>query len=262
MVIQKIKISDKEFVEQYKEFNLAHRYIICEACLKSFDFGNIAVRKSIGIEVIFQYIGMLEDTAMIYYALKEKSKHKSFFKSLSEISIKEHLNSEYTSKKIHKELEELEKISFEDFIKKLNLPLPKEAVKFAEASLINDLGGQEKAQEQYKKETIEFLKNIKNAIRNRFHDKKGGDLDLVKIYNKIKHGSIFINDETNEESVYFPITKKIEVLDEQGKEVQTEAYNLICNKKEELQNLVNQMKLLSDNLKNLLKIFCLYNYSS
>lgn len=144
-------------------------------------------------------------------------------------------------------------------LKKFNLPLPipKEAVKLAEVSLINDLGGQEKAQEQYKKETTEILKNIKNAIRNRFEDKKGKQLHLVKIYNKIKHGSIFVNDETNEESVYFPI----EVLDEQGKEVQTEAYNLICNKKEILQNLVNQMKLLSDNLKNLLKIFC-YNYSS
>lgn len=263
MVIQKIKIRDKEFVEQYMEFNLAHRYIICEACLKSFDSGNIAVRKSIGIEVMFQYIGMLEDTAMIYYALKEKSEHKSFFKSLFKISINEGSNSKYTSEKIYKELEELEKISFEDFIKKFNLPLliPKEAVKLAEVSLINDLDGQEKAQEQYKKETTEILKNIKNAIRNRFEDKKGKQLHLVKIYNKIKHGSIFINDETDEERVYFPITKKIEVLDEQGKEVQMAAYNLICNKKETLQNLVNQMKLLSDNLKNLLKNFC-YNYSS
>ena len=79
MVVQKIKFSDKEFIEQYMAFNLAHRYIICEACLKSFDLGNWVVRKSIGIEIISQYIGMLEDTAMICYALKEKSKNKSFF---------------------------------------------------------------------------------------------------------------------------------------------------------------------------------------
>jgi len=258
MILQKIKINDKEFVEQYMAFNLSHRYIICEACLKSFDLGNWAVRKSIGIEVIFQYVGMLEDTAMIYYALKEKSKNKSFFKSLSKISIKEKHNEEYTSKKIFNELEELEKINFEDFSKNLNLPLPKEAVKFAEASLINDLGGQEKTQEQYKKETIAFLNNIKNAIRNRFQDKKGGQLDLVKIYNKIKHGSIFVDDTTNEENVYFPT--KIENVDQDGKEVLMEAYNLICNKKECLEKLVNQMKILSDNLKNLLKIFCLHNY--
>jgi len=64
-MIQKIKINDGEFVEEYMAFNLAHRYIVCEACLKSFDLGNCAVRKSIGIEVIFQYVGMLEDTAMI-----------------------------------------------------------------------------------------------------------------------------------------------------------------------------------------------------
>ena len=260
MIIQKIKIRDKEFVEQYKEFNLAHRYIICEACLKSFDFGNIAVRKSIGIEVIFQYIGMLEDTAMIYYALKEKSKHKSFFKSLFEIFIKENSNSKYTSQKIYEELEKLEKISIEDFLKKLNLPSSKEAVKLAEVSLINDLGGQEKAQEQYKKETTEILKQIKIAIGNRFKDKEGNQLHLVQVYNKIKHGSIFRSNETSEESVYFPI--KIEDLDEQGKEVHMEAYNLICNKKETLQNLVNQMKILSDQLKNLLNIFYLYNYSS
>ena len=151
------------------------------------------------------------------------------------------------------------KLVFEDFIKILNLPLPKEAAKFAEASLINNLGGQEKAQVQYKKETIEFLNNIKNAIRNRFQDKKGGHLDLVKIYNKIKHGSIFVDDKTNEESVYFPT--KIENVDQDGKEVgmEVEAYNLICNKKECLQ-LVNQMKILCDNLKNLLNIFCLHNY--
>lgn len=260
MVIQKINKRDKELVEQYKEFNLAHRYIICEACLKSFDLGNLAVRKSIGIEIISQYVGMLEDTAMIYYALKEKSKHKSFFKSLFEIFIKENSNSKYTSQKIYDELEKLEKISIEDFLKILNLPLSKEAVKLAEVSLINDLGGQEKAQEQYKKETTEILKQIKIAIGNRFKDKKGKQLHLVKIYNKIKHGSIFVNDETNEESVYFPI--KIEDLDKQGKEVHMEAYNLICNKKETLQNLVNQMKILSDNLKHLLNIFCLYNYSS
>ena len=260
MVIQKINKRDKELVEQYKEFNLAHRYIICEACLKSFDFGNIAVRKSIGIEVIFQYIGMLEDTAMIYYALKEKSKHKSFFKSLFEIFIKENSNSKYTSQKIYEELEKLEKISIEDFLKKLNLPSSKEAVKLAEVSLINDLGGQEKAQEQYKKETTEILKQIKIAIGNRFKDKEGNQLHLVQVYNKIKHGSIFRSNETSEESVYFPI--KIEDLDEQGKEVHMEAYNLICNKKETLQNLVNQMKILSDNLKHLLNIFCLYNYSS
>ena len=256
-MLQEKKINDKEFVEQYMEFNLAHRYIICEACLKSFELENCAVRKSIGIEVIFQYIGMLEDIAMIYYALKEKSKHKSFFKSLSEIFIKEYPNSKYTSQKIYEELEELERISIEDFFKNLNLPLPKEAVKFAEASLINELGGQEKAQEQYKKETKEFLKNIKNAIRNRFQNKKGEPLALVKIYNKIKHGSIFVDDKTNEESVYFPI--KIENSDQQGKEVNMKAYNLICNKKECLQ-LVNQMKILCDDLKNLLKIFCLHNY--
>jgi hypothetical protein len=35
---------------------------------------------------------------------------------------------------------------------------------------------------------------------------------------------------------------------------------LICNKKEDLEKLVNQMKILSDNLKDLLKIFCLHNY--
>lgn len=259
MVLQKIKISDKEFIEQYMTFNLAHRCIICEACLKSFDLGNWAVKKSIGIEVIFQYVGMLEDTAMIYYALKEKSKHKSFFKSLSKIFIKEKHNEEYTSKIIFKELEELEKISFEDFLKNLNLPLPKEAVKFAEVSLINELGGQEKAQEQYKKETVDILKNIQKMIGNRFQDKKGGQLELVKIYNKIKHGSIFVDDKTNEVSVYFPT--KIENIDRQGKEVGMEAYNLICNKKEELGKLVNQMKILSDNSKNLLRFFYLYNYS-
>lgn len=258
MILQKVKINDKEFVEQYMAFNLAHRYIICEACLKSFDLGNWVVRKSIGIEVISQYVGMLEDTAMFYYALKEKSKNTSFFKSLFDIFIKESPNHRYTSKNIYDELEELEKISLEDFLKNLNLPLPKEVVKFAEVSSINELGGQEKAQEQYKKETKEFLKNIKNVIGNRFQDKKGGQLHLVKIYNMIKHGSIFVDDKTNEESIYFPT--KIENLDQKGEEVLMEAYNLICNNKECLEKLVNQMKILSDNLKNLLKIFCLHNY--
>lgn len=198
---------------------------------------------------------MLEDTAMIYYALKEKSKHKSFFKSLFEIFIKE--NSKYTSQKIYEELENLEKIGIEDFLKNLNLPLSKEAVRLAEVSLINDLGGQEKTQEQYKKEAIEILKI---AIGNRFKDTEGNQLHLVKVYNKIKHGSIFINDKTNEESVYFPI--KIEDLDKQEKEVLMEAYHLICNKKEELQKFVDNMKNLNDNLEKLLNMFCLHNYPS
>ena len=59
---------------------------------------------------------MLEDTAMIYYALKEKSMHKSFLGSLSKVFIQE--NREYNSKKIYNEIEELEKVP-ELYLKKL-----------------------------------------------------------------------------------------------------------------------------------------------
>lgn len=260
MRIKKIKISDEDFLEQYINFNLHHRYIICEACLKSFDRGNWAVKKSLGIEIIFQYIGMLEDTAMIYCALKDKSKKKSFFKALYEVIIKEQDNYKYSSKEIYKELDELEKINFNDFLKKINLPTREEILKLADSSLIDELGGSEQAKNQYEKETAGILKNIKEMISNRFKTRDGEPLYLVKVYNKIKHGSIFINDKTNEESIYFPIG--VENSDLEGKEVLIEAYNLICNKKESLERYVNQMKILSDDLINLFKVFCQYNYKT
>ena len=252
MEIQKIKISDKDFLDQYINFNLSHRYIICEACLKSFDKGNWAVKKSIGIEIIFQYIGMFEDTAMIYCALKNKSKKKSFFKALNDVFIKEEANYEYSSKEIYKELEELEKIDFDDFLKKLNLPCKKEILNIVNLTSIVKAGGSEQAKKQYQSELTGILKNIKAVICNRFKTRDGKTLNLVKVYNKIKHGSFFVNDKTNEESIYFPI--KVKNLDPEGKEVLMEAYNLICNKKEALERYVNQMKILSDNLETLLKV--------
>jgi hypothetical protein len=257
---QKIKISDKDFFDQYINFNLSHRYIICEACLKSFDKGNWAVKKSLGIEIIFQYVGMLEDTAMIYYALKEKAKKKSFFKSLNDIFIKEESNYKYSSKELYNELEELEKIDFDDFLKKLNLPCKKEILKIVDLTSIVKAGGSEQAKEQYQSELTGILKNIKAVIGNRFKTMDGKTLELVKVYNKIKHGSVFINDKTNEESIYFPV--EVNNLDIEGNEVLMEAYNLICSKKESLERYVHQMKILSDNLEALLKVFYRYNYKS
>lgn len=260
-MIQKIKINDKDFTEQYMAFNLAHRYIICDACLKSFDLGNWAVKKSIGIEIISQYVGMLENTAMIYYALKE-FKDKSFLKSLFDVFIKESSKSDYSSEKIFKEIEELEyeKIDFENFVKKVSLPSSEEALVLAGEDLINELGGQNNTKERYKRDTINIFKSLKNAISNRFQDKGGSPLDLVKIYNKIKHGSVFKNDETNDESIYFPI--EVKDLDKEGNEVLMEAYNFICNKKESLEWFVGQMKILSDNLIKLLEVFYKYNYKN
>lgn len=203
---------------------------------------------------------MLEDTAMIYCALKDKSKKKSFLKALYEVIIKEQDNYKYSSKEIYKELDELEKINFNDFLKKINLPTREEILKLADSSLIDELGGSEQAKNQYEKETAGILKNIKEMISNRFKTRDGEPLYLVKVYNKIKHGSIFINDKTNEESIYFPIG--VENSDLEGKEVLIEAYNLICNKKESLERYVNQMKILSDDLINLFKVFCQYNYKT
>lgn len=260
MGIQKIKISDKDFLDQYINFNLSHRYIICEACLKSFDKGNWVKKKSIGIEIIFQYVGMLEDTAMIYCALKDKSEKKSFFKAINDVFIKEQDNYKYSSKEIYKELDELEKINFDVFLKKINLPTREEILKLADSSLIDELGGSEQAKNQYEKEIAGILKNIKGMIGNRFKTRDGKSLNLVKFYNKIKHGSIFVNDKTNEESIYFPI--KVEDLDKEGNEVLMEAYNLICNKKESLERFVEQMKILSGNLMNLLEVFYRYNYKN
>lgn len=257
-MIQRIKIKDKEFIENYISFNLSHRRIICESCLRAFKFGNWAVKKSLGIEIIFQYIGMSEDTAMIYYALKEKLKKKSFFKALNDIFIKEDSQWRYTSEKVYKELDELEKININDFLRKLNLPSQNKTMELAGSDLIKEFGSPQKAKEQYKKEITNIFKNIQKIISNRFQTKQGKQLKLVRIYNKIKHGSIFVDDKTNQESIYFPINVKN--LDRKGEEVIMEAYNLICNKEESLIKLVNQMKILEEDLRNLLRIFSRHNY--
>lgn len=127
----------------------------------------------------------------------------------------------------------------------------------ADPSLIDKLGGSEQAKYQYEKETRGILKNIKEVIGNRFKTRDGKPLCLVKVYNKIKHGLLFVNDQTNEESIYFSIN--VENLDNK---VLMEAYNFNCNKKESLEKYVGQMKILSDNLKDLLGVFYQYNYES
>jgi len=201
---------------------------------------------------------MLEDAAMIYYALKEKAKKKSFFKALNDIFIKENSRGHYTSVKIYEELDELEKTGINDFLEKLNLPTQNKIMKLVSTDLIKKFGGHQKVKEQYKKEITNILKNIQKLIGNRFQTKQKRQLKLVRIYNKIKHGSIFVDDKTNQESVYFPINVKN--LDKKGEELIIETYNLICNKEESLIKLVNQMKILEDDLRNLLKIFYKFNY--
>lgn len=44
----------------------------------------------------------------------------------------------------------------------------------------------------------------------------------------------------------------LKVVGKEGDKVEIEAYNFNCNKKESLEKLVNQMKILRDNLKYLL----------
>lgn len=260
MKIQKMRIKDSEFLRSYLEFNLSHRYIVAEACFKSFDKGNWAIKKSIGIEIIAQYIGLLEDIAMLYYAMKNKNRKscESFLKILKTIFIKEKEGYGYTSEKIVKELDELEKINFDDFIKNvLHLPSKNYFKKIVPSELIKQFGGLDGAYNQYIRELKSILSNIKLAIRNRIRDKNNRTLPLKDVLNRIKHGPLFINDSSNEESVIFPIN----VTSLSSNETEIKFLNLICNNKSSLEKLIRQMKIITDEFKKILNCYYAYYFS-
>jgi len=191
------EISDKEFIELYIRFNLGARVNVATACLNCFSMADEANKKAIAIEVLSQYIASLETLAMIYHAMREKTKQpeKSFLYHYQSIFIKENENAEYSTKKVIEELEDLESQDI-DYIR-AGLGLPDFKTLKVVPDLIDENSNEESIKNQYDAETKTILTQFKSVLKNRVKDKDGNELNLVNVYNKIKHGYFVIDDKDN-----------------------------------------------------------------
>lgn len=245
-----VSLTDQDFIEQYRSLNVFHRKIICEACLKSFDIGNEQIKRSIGVEITYQYVSLLEDLAMIFFALKNIGKYKgSFLKSLHTTFIKE--NSIYSTDNLINEANRLLKLSFEDLLSELNLPNFNE-IKSDLNLTSEEIEDIDSLKALYEKEIKQTIITIKEIVSNRKKDKNGDDFEFVKVGNKIKHGTMFLLNHNNDDAVFYPLNVKV---DEKNKTNILEGYHLISSEKKSLEVMVENMNLIGKLMSDLLLVF-------
>lgn len=246
-----LEITDQEFIKQYRSLNVFHRKIICEACLKSFDEGNEEIKRSIGVEITYQYVGLLEDLAMIFFALKDIDKYGgSFVKSLHKTFIKENSPTQST-KALIDEVSRLLSLPFDDLLAELHLP-DFDEIK-ADLNLTKEeIENIDPLKAQYELEVQQAIRAIQKIASNRKEGKDGKSFDFVKIGNKIKHGSMFLLNHRNDEAVFYPLSIKV---DPNKKTNIVGGYHLVSSKKESLELMVKNMDSIGELMSNLLLIF-------
>lgn len=249
-----IEITEREYLEQYITINLTYRKIICEACLISYDSGNDAIRKSLSIEILYQYIGLLEDLLMVYFSLKEKTVRGSLLKGLLEINIKE--GSNYSTETLIKDIESINNSNIRDFLNLINLPSDSQIIK-----LIN-LSEEEKLNPQYlKTQYIQEITNsfnlLKEVIKNRIKTTDGRDLPLYKVANKIKHGIVMIHTYRGNPDVYIPF----KIINNNAENMQLSGYYIHFEDKDSLVKIRKNMEQIINVITSLLNIYLAFNYN-
>jgi hypothetical protein len=246
-----VEIADKEFIEQYRNLNVFHRKIVCEACLKSFDLGNEEIRRSIGVEITYQYVSLLEDLAMIFFALTDVDKYNgSFLKSLHATFIKED-SVTHSTEAVVTEVSRLLTLPFDDLLAELHLPSFDEIKK--DLSLTpEEVANIDSLRSEYELEIQQAILTIQKIVSNRKTDKDGQSFEFVRIGNKIKHGTMFLLNHKNGEAVFYPLTIKV---DKDKKTNIAEGYYLISSKKESLELMIKNMNLIGKLMSDLLLIY-------
>ncbi len=246
-----IEITDQEFIEQYRSLNVFHRKIICEACLKSFDKGNEEIKRSVGVEITYQYVSLLEDLAMIFFALRDINKHHgSFVKSLHKTFIRED-SPEYSTEAVIYEVSRMLALPFDDLLVELHLPNFDEIK--ADLNLTSEeIPNIDSLKSEYELELQQTIFAIQKIVSNRKVGKDGKSFDFVKIGNKIKHGTLFLLNNKNDEAVFYPLTVKVSSNEKTNI---IEGYYLISSKKESLELMVKNMGSIGKLMSDLLLIF-------
>lgn len=252
MEMSTLEISDEEFIEQYRSLNVFHRKIISEACLKSFDQGNEQIRRSIGVEITYQYVSLLEDLAMVFFAIKNFQKNdNSFLKAFFNVFIQEN-SPELSTEALINEITRLLGLSFKDLLSELNLPTF-ESIQSEMSLTSEEEKNIQELKTQYEQEIRKTVEVIQTVVSNRKYGKDGNPFDLVKIGNKIKHGSMFLLNYQDDEAVFYPM--KVKVV---GERSQIKGYYLISSNKDSLQSMVDNMHHIAGLISDLLLIFSKY----
>jgi len=254
MPTQILSITDQEFINEYRSLNVFHRSIICEACLKSFDKGNEVIKKSIGVEIVYQYVSALEDLAMIFFALKDLHKHEnSFLKSLFSIQIREN-SKKYSTETLIAEVDRLLSLTFDEMLSELHLP-SFDTIQHELNLTKKEAANIEKLRFQYEVEIKASFSDLQKFVSNRKQSPSGEKFDFVTIGNKIKHGNLFLLNR-DELAVFYIIDINKDSATNQNL---VEGYNLISSNKQTLEFMVKKIKQMSALVSNLLLVFMKYN---
>lgn len=200
-----MKIEDKEFLISLANFNVEWKFNVSKLSVEYLQKNKCkkGYYVSVWLNLIEYYIQLTEIILMILYSQKNrKEQNTSFLFQYSKLNIKED-KGKFSSEKI---LEEIKNQSLKDFItffhlefltQNLNTTTPEQ---LEEMKLI--FGGHEGMQEQYLKEFQLLKVSLEKIISNRLVGKEDG-FPYYKLYNKIKHGSTFMLNNSEEMSILF-----------------------------------------------------------
>lgn len=205
--------------------------------------------KALYLQLLENYISISETALMLLYAKlgKKNDGSKSFLYYYSKIFVQEKDDSEWNTERM---LEILESSQGKDLYEYFGLVKPSEVLKKLKNNELFEIeekfGSIEKAIKQGDDEFAKIFESISKVISNRKRDIENKKLDLYKIYNKLKHGSQFI-DIPNTNQIY--IISKVNTIS--SFESSCEVYYLECTK-EGAFFLAEQSKLIAQSLENLI----------
>ncbi|MBI4549038.1 MAG: hypothetical protein HY707_13730 [Ignavibacteriae bacterium] len=197
------KLNETKFLPQFIMLNSKRRLFTVHQVVHNFTSLKQEERAAAVVSTVEQFVGATEDLLMAYWTLRLLRDDPTLtpLEAYLKVDVKEGKGSPFSSRKM---MAHVSRCTRESLIKKLGLP-SRERIRLLSAHLEaanffdNDVA-KEYAYLRFLDSLISFLREIgKSRIRKSYER-----ASLVNVYNKIKHGSLFLNDKERQE-VVFPI---------------------------------------------------------
>jgi len=169
------KLGDREVLLNYCEFAGMHRALTAVLLFKSLD-SEPSRRRSIGLEILGNFVAALEDVALWFFVLKEWKKGELLFDLLDQINVTEQPGHPYSSGTA---LNEIAKWTITDLRREFGLPSD---------DVLLRMGWSEKMLNDH----INGLRAALDALREALEIRTEDERVVVTSYNKIKHGALAI----------------------------------------------------------------------
>ncbi|MDR3627107.1 MAG: hypothetical protein P4L45_09750 [Ignavibacteriaceae bacterium] len=247
--------TDKEFLDSFIEQNILQKVAPSLTLKRDLKSGRYKINKHIKpiyLQILENYISVTETIVMFLYSLHLKSlgPQKSLIEYYIEIYIKEG-NKSGNGFSTYNILDEIEILNQDEIIQYFNF-------KNFDTNIYKQTKDWQNQQEDYsnmgRSELNLMFSNLLAAISNRIKNPQGLGSPLIKILNKLKHGSQFISDPSSE---YIYIISKVDHLTMDS--VRSEVYAVKCNV-EDACLLADQSKLMAESLENFIRVYMFCNY--